>query len=202
MGILVVVIAVLVSAACATEAPETGGPGTTAQAEVGVDFRVSRSAITSGMEPSEVAWVVIKPMWNGLKTPYEPDPRLGEATPGQRAVYALTWLESEVSNGGFEQYFWNSTGFLWPEAIEGARLLGASEYEAILRAAGSVFPGGRPSRNRAERQEVVDHLSAADSDRLSDLDNRFFALLDDRERTLSLYFKRYIDRHPDEFFRP
>src|SRR5512133_2855080 len=81
------------------------------------DFRIARSDVADGADVAEVAWKVIEPMWKVLKTPYEPDDRLQTvATPGQRAFYALHWTISEVSNGGFHQYFYNSTGYLAPEA--------------------------------------------------------------------------------------
>jgi len=105
------------------------------------DFRIARSDVADGADVAEVAWKVIEPMWGLLKTPYEPDERLQTvATPGQRAFYALHWTISEVSNGGFHQYFYNSTGYLAPEAITGAELLGASEYANVIRRATSIFP--------------------------------------------------------------
>ena len=38
---------------------------------------------------------------------------------GFQAIYATWWVEAEVSNGGFNQYFWNSSGQFASEAVEG-----------------------------------------------------------------------------------
>src|SRR6266536_2839023 len=64
-------------------------------------FRIPRWAV-AGLDGDreDLHWAVLQPMWHELQTPYEPDPRLHQATPGQRALYALYWLESETSNGG------------------------------------------------------------------------------------------------------
>ena len=60
---------------------------------------------------------------------------------------------SEVHNGGFLQFFWNSTGILAPEAVEGFRAIGmprlatvASEASALL---GSPYPRDRNERGNA-----------------------------------------------------
>ena len=165
------------------------------------EFRVARSSVDD--DPKDgLVWAVIEPMWWALETPYEPDPRLEQASPGQRAAYALTWTESEVGNGGFEQYFWNSTGMLLDEAIAGARLVGAEEVEAVLRDAASFFPGGRAPESRAERQAGLDHLTGEESQRLARLDDRFFALLDHPTRSPSSRVESYIRGHPNEFFLP
>ena len=147
-------------------------------------------------------WAVLEPMWWALETPYEPDPRLERATPGQRAAYALTWTESEVSNGGFEQYFWNSTGMLLDDAIAGSQLVGARDAERVLREAGAVFPDGRAPEARAARQKALDDFSSAQSERLGRLDDRFFAILDDPAPSPRRPLEAYIRRHPREFFLP
>lgn len=40
----------------------------------------------------EVVWLAIERIFTELATPYEPDARLYELTPGQRAVYSLDWV--------------------------------------------------------------------------------------------------------------
>jgi hypothetical protein len=165
------------------------------------DFRVARSSVAD--DPSdEVVWAVIEPMWWALETPYEPDPRLAQATPGQRAAYALTWTESEVSNGGFEQYFWNSTGMLLDDAIVGARLIGAKDVEDVLRGAAALFPGGRVPESRLVRQNVIESFSPADNEELGRLDDRFFALLEHPAKSPTRLLEKYIRTNPDEFFLP
>ena len=36
-----------------------------------------------------------------LRTPYEADPRYNRLTPGQRALYVLSWADAEILNGGW-----------------------------------------------------------------------------------------------------
>ena len=67
-------------------------------------------------------------------------------------LFALHWLHLEVYNGGFWQYFFNSTGTSMPEAVAGFQAIGMpSVAEVIERAAarlGNPFPFDIEERRR------------------------------------------------------
>ena len=163
-----------------------------------VDFRVP-AEVRDELDERELVWEVVRPMWFSLKTPYEPDARLELATAGQRALYALQWTVSEVENGGFDQYFWNSTGSLADEAVRGAPHLGATEYAEIVREACALFPGGA-AVDRAERGEQLDAFSDEQAKALDELTTKFYDLLEREDPTELMV--RYVRQHPDEFFLP
>lgn len=147
---------------------------------------------------AEVVWLAIERIFTELRTPYDPDERLYDLTPGQRAVYALDWIRKEVSNGGFDQLLGNSTGYLTPEAIEGADYIGADDYASLLRRAAAIFPGGVVPRDDDERTALIDsddHIVL-----LERLDEEFFALLDDPERNLTRLMAIFMATHKDDFF--
>lgn len=147
---------------------------------------------------ADVVWLAIERIFTELRTPYDPDDRLYDLTPGQRAVYALDWVRKEVSNGGFDQLFGNSTGYLTPEAIEGAAHIGAGDYEDILRRAAAIFPNGVVPRDRDERTDLIDVDQHGDL--LQQLDEEFFTLLDDPDRNLTYLMAVFMATHKDEFF--
>lgn len=123
---------------------------------------------------------------------------LRAATPGQRAVYALDYTTLEVNNGGWHQFFWNSSGALTDEAIQGAALIGAREHAAILREAAAVYPRGEVPEDRAKRQQILESLSDAETEEVfGPLEDRWYA----RDRELQRLMVAYIEAHPDEFFR-
>lgn len=164
--------------------------------QVAHDFRVLREA--ARVDPE---WAVIDQIWTALATPYAPDARLMDLTPGQRAIYALTWIRSEVRNGGFDQCFSNSTGFLLPEAVEGARLLDTPAWVDLLGRAMSLFPSPYP-RDRLRRQELLDELAEEQSSTMNGLDDELYDLDAAPATSLDALFRRYIEQHDDEFFRP
>lgn len=69
-------------------------------------------------------------------------------------LYAGHWCHSEVCNGGFFQFFWNTSGLLAPEARAGFRAVGLPELAEIL-AEGMKFFGNPYPRDRDVRQDAL-----------------------------------------------
>ena len=57
---------------------------------------------------------------------------LAKLPPGIRAGYTLDRLNGEVSNGGFYQWFTNSSGQINHETVDDLRLIGASEHVRVV----------------------------------------------------------------------
>jgi hypothetical protein len=117
------------------------------------------------------------------------------ATPGQEALYAIWWTQAEIDNGGFHQYFYNSTGILSPEALEGYRLIGAGKFAELHVRATKLFKKGVPLESR-ERRKAVERLPKEPFDELSDE----FYRLNRMKKSLDRLCADYIRAHVDEFF--
>ncbi len=87
-------------------------------------------------------------------------------------------LEAQVNNGGFDQYFFNSSGGNAAATIEALDALGAHKTAAIVRRACAKFPGGMPPKDWDERQEVLETVSP-DSEAFEDDDEAFLKYEDD-----------------------
>ncbi len=57
----------------------------------------------------------------------------------------------DVQNGGFHQYFSNSAGDYWEDVLFTVRAAGDAESERHLLRTVEIFPGGKPSADRAIR---------------------------------------------------
>jgi hypothetical protein len=101
-------------------------------------------------------------------------------------------LEAEVNNGGFHQYFNNSSGDNTAEAIEALEIIGASAAANLLRQAAAMFPGNIPPKDRAQRLEILMD-KFPDTDEFDDLDNEFYAYPDDLAGLMSAYKLRFAD---------
>src|SRR5262245_40957773 len=105
------------------------------------------------MEPSEAYWAVLDPIWDEVSI-YDGVKKFTRdferANPIARTLFAAHWCESEVSNGGFRQFFANSAGILAPEALAAFRNLGMPRTAAIVEQAigtfGPEYPRGRKKR--------------------------------------------------------
>ena len=76
-----------------------------------------------------------------------------------RHLWALELLGMELVNGGIHQYFFNSSGDLWPDAMEGLEQAGYARSAAAFKKTVAVFGKEGPSTNRMIRFKQLDRLS-------------------------------------------
>lgn len=100
---------------------------------------------------------------------YEQD--LAQFSKEQRLVLAYHWYLSEVNNGGHDQFFYNSTGIVWPDALKAFAAIGADDVAAIIEAAINRL-GGSPSLDREERLRQLEQMNPD----FEDLDSELFKL--------------------------
>ena len=139
---------------------------------------------------------IIAPVWfsvsiyDGLLR-YEND--LKKFTNAQRYVFAVLWYDTEVNNGGHDQFYSNSTGIVCRDAADGFEEMGLWEaHENIVESMRRM--GGDPPADRDERNELLDNLKPD----FGDLDDRHYEL--DRARRLSDRLMDFIKSRPKEFY--
>ena len=116
-------------------------------------------------------------------------------TDQQRNFYYNQSLEREINNGGFSQYFSNSSGDFANETVKSLRLIGADKTADILEQAIAEFPNKTIPQDSDERQELLEAIEEAASENWEKLEQRFFAYEDDLN-TLNL---DYVRQHQDKF---
>ena len=95
-------------------------------------------------------------------------------TDTERRLLAAYWVEAEVNNGGFDQYFFNSAGDNAELALAGLKEMGAVGAAALLERAMTVFPGGKPLADRFKRQEVMERIAAQSKPVWEKCDSEFY----------------------------
>ena len=111
------------------------------------------------MEPGEKYWSVLDPIWDkiNIDTPETFAQTFGEVSRSVGLLYAAHFCQSEVCNGGFTQFFWNSTGVLAPEAVDGFIAIGQPHVADVLQRAMNKL-GSPFRRDRAARWLALDTL--------------------------------------------
>ena len=99
-------------------------------------------------------------------------------TAPEKVVFCLDKLEQEVNNGGFQQYFSNSSGDHAAETPAALRTLGAPQVASIVEKALKLFP---------------DHQDA-----LAELDEAFLAY----PEPLAQLERAYVRKHQELFLVP
>lgn len=104
------------------------------------------------------------------------------APPRVGHLLAVFWCDAEVCNGGFDQFFLNSTGVLAPEAVLGFRAIGLPECADLVETAIGKFPPPYP-RDRERRDRALNALSGSgpkghEGNLFYDLEDLYYAARD------------------------
>ena len=100
-----------------------------------------------------------------------------EFTLEQRYLNAICWYFAEVNNGGHHQFFYNSTGIVWEDALAGLRLFKMDELADNLQSVINYFGGSIPF-DRAERWYLLQQ---------SENNPEFFEFLDEKDDVVYTY---------------
>lgn len=118
-------------------------------------------------------------------------------TPPERVAYCIDALEREVNNGGFQQFFANSSGDTAADTLSALEALGAAATADLLRRAIGVFPDARPPVDREQRIDLLEQLPADAAATWSRLDDEFYRYPDD----LPALLRQYVAEHRAGFRR-
>jgi hypothetical protein len=141
-------------------------------------------------------WAVLDPVWwtaNIYDGPEQYELSLLQFSRSQRLLFALSWYCAEVNNGGHRQFYSNSTGIVWKDALEAFRAIDSPECAGILEESAQRL-GGSPSLDRHERAEQLQRFKP----NFRDLDDRFYAtqkFAGVDEKTI-----RFIRTRPSDFY--
>jgi hypothetical protein len=134
------------------------------------------------MTTGEIYWAVVEPYAEAVSI-YDGATRFLQefaAIPlAARTLLAAHWCVSEVCNGGFHQFFSNSTGVSAPEAEEAFRSIGLPNIAAVVHDATGFFEAPFP-RDREIRQRMLEgyeNSRPSNPDPFVALDKRFYELV-------------------------
>lgn len=111
-------------------------------------------------------------------------------TPVERHLPAVSTLEAEVVNGGFDQYFFNFSGGDSETALAGLKEIGATGAARLLERAMAAFPGGKPPPDREKRWKAMEKVASEADSLWAACDKEFYDLKESIDDLLLAYAKR------------
>lgn len=109
----------------------------------------------------------------------------------ERVFYVTQQLEMEVNNGGFSQFFYNSSGDFSGELVYAFNQIGAYKTAEICKKALEAF-GREVPADREEREELMDRMESEEFDEiLSQCDDDFYEYEDDLNALNYAYIMKY-----------
>lgn len=107
----------------------------------------------------------------------------------EKVVLFVENLEREVNNGGFNQFFFNSSGDYANETLTALKLIGANKTVEIVSRAYSEWPDSNILRDRFQRQKVLSKIEAKSNAIWNNCDSLFYEYEDDITSLLLIYVK-------------
>lgn len=92
----------------------------------------------------------------------------------QQAIYVIWELEAEVNNGGFNQYYTNSSGQfanLTPNAL---KLVGANEFSELINRANRIYEDENALIKKYQDGSAEGFSKSYEDNPLNELDDEFF----------------------------
>ncbi len=124
---------------------------------------------------------------------------LNRLTVEQAYLFTIYLYDMEMNNGGWEQFYTNTTGIVWEEVLRGLREIGATEHYELMRESVRIM-GGNPSKDQMKRISQFEQMEARDPNYsiFDDLGEEF----DKIRATGALGYAAldYIDRNREKFY--
>jgi len=115
-------------------------------------------------------------------------------TEPQKQFYFNQRLETEINNGGFSQYFYNSSGDFAHQTIESLLAIGANKTAILLQEAIDQFPNRIVPQDRLKRQEILTQIEKKAEPVWDSLDEKFYDYEDDLNALNFAFIKQNKDK--------
>ena len=109
----------------------------------------------------------------------------------EKVIATVFAIEAEVNNGGFDQFFFNSSGDLAFYAPTALVAIGAFEMAKIARKANLIFGSDGPHRDWHKRTQKLFSFNDKFESYLEDLDDQFYKYPNDIGALLEAYIMKY-----------
>jgi hypothetical protein len=143
----------------------------------------------------ELGWDLLEPL--NKASGGEQEKQLAKRlSPGQKALYFFWYLDAEVTNGGFVQFYWNGKQKYVSPIKDGLRLIGDKEMEELVDKAEKEYLINKVHFENQKKKDdwspLYDELKV-----FGEFDSLFYKIHD---RTMDL-IERYARKHPEEFVK-
>ena len=112
----------------------------------------------------------------------------------QIVFYFNQELEREINNGGFDQYFHNTSGGYANDTIATLTLIGATKTAKILESAIEMFPDNNVPTDKWLRNDILESIRDKATSSWEELEVQFFKYEDDLN-TLNMEFVKKNTEH-------
>ncbi|NMH88063.1 DMP19 family protein [Flavivirga algicola] len=143
---------------------------------------------------TDFGWYILEPLSLYIENPSNELTKGQNLSFGQKAIYYWWYLDGQVTNGGFKQFFSNGYGKYIPTIITGLEYIGDDELVSLLKKAENYYvKNDKSSINEVKIPEEYKKIVSLGA--LTAFDAKY---LDLNESTM-LKIEEYAKKNPKEF---
>jgi len=143
----------------------------------------------------EFGWEILEPI-NIADSSSEDQELSKRFSPGQKALYFFWYLDGEVTNGGFIQFYWNGYRHYLPTIMEGLKLIGDEELITLIDKADKEYLDNKGQfdlqKAKGNWEPLYTNLTNFET-----YDNEFYKI---HNNTMAL-IEKYARSHLEEFVK-
>ncbi len=94
----------------------------------------------------------------------------------RQAIYMIWALEAELNNGGYNQFYFNSSGQFYKELPDALRLVGANKFADLTQRANNLFEKENEKISKHQDGTIEGFSKSYEDNPLNDLDTEFYEL--------------------------
>jgi len=122
------------------------------------------------------------------------DDNFSNLTEAEKVFVYVDMLEGQVNNGGFDQFFFNSSGDYTHEILNAYEIIKAHKTADLIEIAIKAFPVSPVPKDTEIRREIMQNLDERTSNIWDDLDNKFYEYEENIAGLLIDYIRLNIDK--------
>jgi hypothetical protein len=144
----------------------------------------------------DLGWALIEPINKASGSDEEEIQVSKRLSPGQKALYFYWYLNDEVTNGGFIQFYWNDYRKYLPPIKDGLKLIGDTAMLNLVEQADKEYLANKDKfesqRRKSDWSPLYENLKRFDI-----YDSVFYKI---QNRPMEL-IEIYVRKHPEEFVK-
>lgn len=115
----------------------------------------------------------------------------------RQAIYMIWLLEGEVNNGGYNQFYFNSSGQFYKHLPDALKLVGANKFADLTKRANDIFEKENPKITQHQDGTLEGFSKSYDDNPLNKFDDEFYGLY--KTENLQQIQLDFIRKHKKEF---
>jgi antitoxin component YwqK of YwqJK toxin-antitoxin module len=142
----------------------------------------------------DFGWLLLEPI--AIVDSRSEEPELSKRfSQGQKALYFWWYLDAQVTNGGFVQFYYNDYEIYVPAIIKRLEAIGDQEMADLVKSAHKIYLSNKKIMDRAKQKDLFGSDLYERLEELSELDEEYY---DIHENTMAI-LEKYARQNPNEF---